>query len=146
MAVTETWTTRDRPILEAIVVAEQNGVLKLRPQALVKTTGLDEDQVQLGLKALVQAGYIGGRQGQGTRQLVLDDIRPLERARREVGQWPSGDATRTFLEMLEKQIAVESDPVQKSGLQKFLVAAKEVGQDVLTSVLTSVVKQTTGLS
>lgn len=89
--VTRTWEEREQRLLEAIATAEEEG-REARADELDSPTGLSPQQVQQGLRALYDAGYVDGIDvtAQGDTFDLLN-IRLLERGRRAVGQWPSED-------------------------------------------------------
>jgi hypothetical protein len=74
----------------------------------------------------------------------LLEIELLEPGLREVGVWPN-DPYQEFVETLQGAIARESDPERRGLLQRMLAISGEVGQSVLTSLLTASVKQTVGV-
>ncbi len=142
---TPTWATRELPILEAIndLTTSDRGP---RWEVVVEATGLPAEGVQLGLRRLFENGWIDGidvttNDGGGFELL---NIRLLELGLRAVGVWPS-DPYEELERALRDQIDHERDPERRGRLERLLGAAREVGQSVLTSVLTDVVKSSTGL-
>lgn len=110
--IRRTWEERQLPLLQAIARAEEEYDGSRRPLNslgpwLREASGLDDRDVQLGLRALYEADYVSGNEpGINGRMSDLIGIRLLERGRRTVGQWPPE-------------------------------AALGVGRDVLTSVLSA---------
>lgn len=142
---TPTWATRELPLLEAI----DSGATSMggpRWEDLVTATGLPASEVQLALRRLYDNGWIDGFDvtSMGPTGFELMEIRLLEPALRAVGVWPS-DPYEELVRALRDQINRETDPEQKNRLERLLQAAVEVGQSVLTSVVTDVVKRTAGL-
>lgn len=133
--VTRTWEEREQRLLEAIATAEEEG-REARADELDSPTGLSPQQVQQGLRALYDAGYVDGIDvtAQGDTFDLLN-IRLLERGRRAVGQWPSEDQYAALLEVLETQIAASQDPEQRTKLERLRDAAIGLGQGMLATVL-----------
>lgn len=102
--------------------------------------------MQLGLRALYEAGYIAGNpQGMSQRIFDLVEIRLLERGRRVVGQRPPEDQYDAFVAVLEQQIAEAESDEERTRLERMRDVALGVGQDVVASVLSAWVRQFGGL-
>jgi hypothetical protein len=141
--VRRTWEDRELVLLEAIAIAEQELEEPLVSYALPERTGLDDIEVQRGLRALFEAGFIGGTQGGINQRLFdLENIRLLERGRRTVGQWPPENQFDSFVEVLNERIVSADSDEERSKLERI---RDTVGRDVLTSVLSSWARQVGGL-
>jgi hypothetical protein len=133
--VTRTWEDREQRLLEAIGAAEEEG-REARADKLNSPTGLTQDQVERGLQALHDAGYIEGIDVTAQGDIFdLLNIRLLERGRRAVGQWPAEDQYAALLEVLEAQIAASQDPEQRTKLERLREAAIGLGQGMLATIL-----------
>ena len=138
-----TWETREQPILEALAEREASGVRVYLSSDVGASIGLTEIDTEIGFLGLEEDRYLTA----GPKRLmggVMINPRLLGKGRRAVGQWPA-DPYEELLRALRDQIAREADPQTRSRLQGIVEALGEVGQTVLTSVLTDVVKRTAGL-
>lgn len=136
---------RELRLLEAIARAEEDHAgepLHSLDSRLGDATGLPDDEVQLGLRALDEAAYIFGN-NPGINQRIFDliDIRLLEKGRRTVGQWPPEDQYDAFVAVLDQQIASAPTEEERSRLERMRDVALGMGRDVLTSVLAAWAKQ-----
>lgn len=147
--IRRTWEDREQVLLEAIARAEdeEDGEpLHSLDSRLQDATGLTDRDVQLGLRALYEAGYIAGNTP-GINQRIFDmiGIRLLEKGRRKVGQWPPEDQYDAFLAVLEQRIASASSEEERGRLEQMRDVALGVGRDVLASVLSAWARQVGGL-
>jgi len=131
-----TWTTRERPILEAVRAAEEagedlsgaaRGAMPDAPIALYGRT----------IQSLAADDYLDASvrfQGNGEPYLVIvTGLAP--RGRRAIGQWPSEDVGAELERVLTEQIAGEHDPERKSRLERLRATVADVGLDIMKSVL-----------
>lgn len=145
----ETWSWREQPLLEYATELERTGELaRLKPRAHVfaDALGLQEDDVTLGLGALIDARYIVAvdtRAGGGKRIIRVTGL--TEKARRATGQWPSADPFSSLVQLLEARIADTADPEVKSKLRAFRDAVLGIGSGVATSVLAELIKRQAGI-
>lgn len=87
--MTDTWTTRDLPVLRAAIeLYEQDGGGGVAPSAIAARLRIDEETVQRSLDAL-SPYFEGGLRGDDQ---VVSTGRPTSEARRAVGAWPSPEA------------------------------------------------------
>lgn len=144
--VRQTWEERELVLLKAIARFEQEAGEELNSWQLAELTGLEPRDVEVGLHALYDAGYITGTDASGFDQAFgLMAIRLEERGRRAVGQWPPEDQFDAFVAVLEQRIAEASTDEERSRLERVRDAALGVGRDVLTSVLSAWARQVGGL-
>jgi hypothetical protein len=136
----ESWTTVERPILEAVRRAELAGedVDNAARQAVPDVA----DQVyaqtiyslgQEGCLAITSAAMGGGL-------LFVTVLHLLPKGRRAIGQWPSGDLGSMFVDELQRQIDAEPNEERKSKLRAVLVAVHNYGQDFAADVLAKMLK------
>ncbi len=88
----ETWTSRDLPVLTAIVEVFERTSRVMRPDEIVQQSGLGADQVEAALRALEgDPAFISKieRRASGGISLVG---RPTGHARRAVGAWPTPES------------------------------------------------------
>jgi hypothetical protein len=117
----ETWSSRDLPVLDAVVqlLEESPGGLLLGEQ-VVKRTGMDPADVERAVWALNPDYVILGHQlaaEGGISTQVVDGV--TAEARRIVGQWPTAES---LIDRLATGIAQsaeqETDPEQKRRLRE----------------------------
>jgi DNA-binding MarR family transcriptional regulator len=143
--VRQTWEEREQPILEAIYDAEESGHQSDLAE-IAAATSLDPAIVQRSARDLLDANFINGAHlMMGGGVFEMSNIRLLERGRRAIGQWPSQDPFDNLMHLLEAKIATEKDPEKRSKLERFAGQVGEVGKDIVTGVLTALVRQTAGL-
>jgi hypothetical protein len=63
-----------------------------------------------------------------------------------VGRWPSQDPYEGLIQYLKRAASEADDPERAAALKKVLGTIGEVGQGVLTSVLTGYVKGMAGMA
>jgi DNA-binding MarR family transcriptional regulator len=129
------WNERAVPVLEAVYRAEENGD-RPDPDEIAAEIGLEPDVTSRTVAALVEADYLRGIEATSLADkfdrymaLVL-----LERGRRAIGQWPPGPGD-AFLVSLDRLIAAETDPDERSRLAKLRSAAADVGKQVLAGAI-----------
>ena len=147
-SVRRTWEPRELVLLDAIAKAEEEDGEPLHSlnSRLRDRTGLTDQDVQLGLRALHEAGYIAGTEQRfSSRVYDLVNIRLLERGRRLVGQWPADDQYREFVAVIEQHIADAATDEDRSRLERIKDVALGVGREVLTSVLSERARRQAGL-
>lgn len=105
----ETWTTRDLPVLRAIVdlYEEDEDDGAIRPWAIQQRTGFDEVTVQKALRALNRQPYFDDAEIIGSGEIWMVGA-PTAEALRVVGQWPSPEVLLNRL-IAELQRAAEDD-------------------------------------
>jgi DNA-binding MarR family transcriptional regulator len=143
--VREDWFRRDRRILEIVDATELSKATGLRLSGVAEQLGLEHDDVVRGIDALGEAGYITFRsRGRDSVGQVVFLPKLRERARRELGLWPA-NSFDALVAALETRIAAEVEPAAKSKLEHLLGEVKAIGRDVLTDVITAVIKSSAGL-
>jgi DNA-binding MarR family transcriptional regulator len=135
MRAESTWNEREAPILEAIWAAEEVGE-RPGPEQLADLVGLDVTVVARAVTALVDAKYVAGAEDSSLadRFAQYNALWLLERGRRAIGQWPPGPGD-AFLVTLNRLIAAETDPEERSRLAKLRDAAADVGKQVLAGAI-----------
>jgi hypothetical protein len=144
-----TWFERELPVLEAIYRAEEeeddHGFSALTVDGVAERTSLDIGQTRRTVRGLAEAGFITGNNASTLGGWDLMGIRLLERGRRAIGQWPTDDLYDELVELLQTQIAEETDPDRQSRLKRLLGAVTDVGKDVAGSVLAAWFREMVGL-
>jgi len=143
------WDERELPILEAIAgLEDDSGENVERIDTLVDLTGLERGDVVLGLRALVNAGYVDAIDASGpmvgNEGAEFLDIGLLERGRRAVGQWPSEDAGDDLLELIRQRAEGAATEEERSRLRRLLEAGKAVGGRTLTEIVVAYAKHYAG--
>ncbi len=144
--VVDTWTERELPILQEVVEGEGKGDLNVG--ALAERLSLERHQVILGVRALYEARYVEAYPVEVAEELLPTDymdIRPLERGRRAVGQWPSEDPFDDFVAVVERMIEREPDEGRRSRLERLREALLSLGQGVGGGLLLEFLKGRLGL-
>jgi hypothetical protein len=137
----DTWTTRDLPVLTAIVSMTDEGEDYITPVQIAERTGLDERTVNISLFALAAERDRpffqwddGTAMGSETREMV-DVSDPTGRAREAVGAWPTPESLAQSIVDALKQAADDEPDETKKG--KLLDAAQRLTESVVGGVLTA---------
>ena len=142
--VDSTWTTRELPILEAVIAAQERG----DDVNAAARTAVDIDGKLYGevVDSLRLDGYLDAIvQRNGAHRIFAAVIQgPLPRARRAVGQWPSEDAGTELVRVLEDRMA-DATPEERSKLERARDALQSLGGKLLTSIAIEYVKRETSL-
>jgi hypothetical protein len=146
--VFETWTTMAVPLLEKLLCGE-DGDLKVVSGGLLQQCNEDVT-IRRTLAALIEDGFVGGAtvrwaMGSGDPRIIADVLRLTPKGRRAVGDWPSGQSGDMMIRALEATITNLPEGETKKHMRDLLVAAREVGTEVLTGVITNVFKSAMGL-
>jgi hypothetical protein len=146
--VEETWTTTAIPLLEQVLHGEE--VDPGAATSALLTQPNTDGRTRRTLAALIEDGYIAGASvhwglGHGEPQIIADVLRLTPKGRRAVGQWPSGQAGDVLIHTLEGALLQLPEGETKTRVRDLLRAAREVGTEVLTGVVASLVKSTMGL-
>jgi hypothetical protein len=139
-----TWEARELQLLEAIAESEREHDENVGNAALAERTGLPDEEVEWGLKALHEADppFITGIEAGGLSELL--GIRLRERGRRVVGQWPTENAAEALIALIREREEDESDPVEKTRLARFAEAVGNVGRETATQLVIAAAKQAAG--
>jgi hypothetical protein len=136
------------PLLEQVLAGEE-GDASAATSAVLASANQDGAQHRT-LAALLEDGYMTGATphwplGSPRPVIVADVLRLTPKGRRAVGQWPSGQTGNVLIQVLETTVMQMPEGEAKSRLHAFLEAAQQVGTDVLSQVVTNVIKSATGL-
>ncbi|MHB8245761.1 MAG: hypothetical protein ACYDGN_10500 [Acidimicrobiales bacterium] len=82
--------------------------------------------------------------GAGRPTIAADVIRLTPKGRRAIGQWPFGDTGELLLRALEDATQRLPEGETKSRMRSLLKIAREIGTNVLTGVMTNVIKGSMG--
>jgi DNA-binding PadR family transcriptional regulator len=143
--VTDLWEARDRPLLEAIARADEEGHAVERVEMLFGTDEIGDGQVIRGLKALYQDGLITGIEASSFSGFELLEIELTGEGRRAIGQWPQGNPYADLLHLLEAEAARSTDPEQRSRLQEVIDAFKRLGEGVAANIIATWIQRQSGI-
>jgi hypothetical protein len=119
--MTDTWATRDLPVLRAAVELYDEQGRPPRSTDLERVTGFDKETVQRALRALYSEPFFEpGVESSGNRIIFVGN--PTSSALRVVGQWPSPEV------QLERLVAAfEAVAADESRPEEERSRAKQVG-------------------
>lgn len=142
----ETWTSRDLPVLTAIVeVFERTGRV-MSPNEIVEQSGLDADQVETALRALEgEPPLITKLERRNSGGIGLVG-KPTGHARRAVGAWPTpeGIADR-LIGALDEAADREPDPELKGWLRKTAAYLGNAGRDLAVEIGATAINRQMGM-
>ncbi|REF00363.1 hypothetical protein [Thermomonospora umbrina] len=139
----ETWTSRDGPVLTAIVDLADEGRVHVSPHDVAERTGFDLRTVELALAALASESppffQFTDCTGFGDDIRTIDNIRDVSgHARRTVGTWPTPEVLADRLVAGLQQAADNAEDEEEAGrLRRAGQAVSGLGRDVLVNVLGS---------
>lgn len=132
----ETWTTRELPILRRILarIDSGDGFIELRTLAS-ELPEIPPEQIRIGIEALEDAGYIDVTFMMG-RPLAGHVDRVHERARRELGTWPTPEGLVAEIVVAFEHAAAQTDePERRTKLQAVADALGGFARDVAVGVV-----------
>lgn len=146
--VNETWTTEAVPLLEAVLAGEIHDPGAVTSE-LLRRCNL-EPTTQRTLAALVEDEYLVGAGvhwpiGRPQPVIVADILRLTPKGRRAVGQWPEGSTGDLLRGALEAALIELPEGEAKSKVRALLDATRQVGTDVLSAIVSNVVRSSMGL-
>jgi hypothetical protein len=134
------------PILRATyALIESNGLAS--GEGVSSALGMAEDDAGAAFRALEAAGYIAAQFGANGLPLLIE---PTEKGLQYCSGWPAPGSSATFmaefLSAIEARANAAATPNQERGrLQRFRLAAQDVGQGLLTEIAAKVIEHKTGL-
>lgn len=141
-----TWETRDLPVLRAIVrLCDLHG--DIGPETLARDTGLDEDTVQVALRALraETPPFFRASVSAGDEVNWVDT--PTGHARRAVGSWPQpGEWAEQVVTALTEIAEREPDEKERGKLRTAAAAFGGLSKSVIAEVTATVITRGAGLS
>lgn len=141
------WADRDLPVLISVAktLDADPGRIFLA-QTVVDATGLEKQSVVSALVALNGVYIIGEPHvawGHGVAEFVTSGL--TERGRRTAGLWPDGDTVDSLIDALHQAEEATDDPEEKTLLRRAAGAIGSVSRDVITDVMTAVIRSQTGI-
>lgn len=135
--MTDTWTHRDLPVLEAIVtLADQNGGGGVTKWQILNETGMDPATVDTALIALrgENPPFFTARTMANGSIWYVSNV--TGHARRAVRAWPTPDSLADVLRAaLEQAEANEPDPEKRGRLRALGTWLAEGGRDIVTGII-----------
>jgi hypothetical protein len=140
--VAETWTARELPILAASLRRLDSGEDFPDLEEIRREVGLTPAQLHAGIKALegafppyVEVTILGGWSDDQASGFVTG---VSERARRELGSWPTPTSVvDQIVESLAAAADAETEPERKGRLKSAAEALGGVARDVAVAVLSA---------
>jgi hypothetical protein len=140
------WADRDLPVLVSVAKAvEANPGRVLQVKDVAGDTGLEWDAVLSALIAL-DGIYIVGKPVKSmgpTLDFIASGI--TERGRRAAGLWPDGETADALIDALRQAEEATDDPEEKTLIGRAAGALGSVSRDVITDVMTAVIRSQTGI-
>jgi hypothetical protein len=139
--VPSTWNNRDLPILRAALQRSDAGDTFPSLELIRNDIGLDVLQMRIGLAALEGASppyltYKLMAAGSGVTHGFVESV--SERARRELGSWPtSSSIVESLVAALDAKAASEPDATKKSLLRTAAETLSGIAHDVAVAVITA---------
>jgi hypothetical protein len=138
---TETWVSRDKPLLQTIVALFDSGAAQVTSQDLVTATGQSYEQLRPALRALAfedppffhfkDHSSLGDR---GTNVSRILDV--TGHGRRAAGTWPTPeDIADRIIEAFEQAAENAPDEEEAGRLRRAGQAVAGVGRDVLVNLI-----------
>src|SRR5581483_9261812 len=136
----ETWTTRELPILRHVTARLDSGAQEIGFGEIREALGLEVQEIQLGVHALEDAEppYLRARwqpvgMGRSTSGMVMF---VTERARRELGTWPTAEGLVSELAEALRQAADRApESEEKSKMRSAAEALSGFARDVAVAVV-----------
>jgi hypothetical protein len=143
----DTWTTRDLPVLLAIVEGFDDGGRSPGPKQIQEITGLEPETVQRALRALgsEQPSFLAEVKGSWGKQIIMVGA-PTGHARRAVGAWPTAEVLADRLVAAMNDAAdSEADDEQKGLLRKAASFLGSAGRDIVVGVAATALNKQMGM-
>lgn len=133
----ETWTTRDLPVLRAIVDHYEETDDPVHMRDIELRTGFDEDTVQRALRKLdTRPSFLDDVTGSAQGTIVYVGA-PTHEALRVAGAWPSPDnVLERLIAALEEAADDEDRPDdQRSKLKQLALGIRSVGYQIAVGAI-----------
>lgn len=143
----DTWTTRDLPVLRAIVEIYEETGEAVRPSRIVEYTDLDKDTVQAALRALhsEEPPFVTTMRRRGAGGYILVGS-PTGHARRAVGAWPTAESIAdNLIHALDEAAARESNEERRGFLGKAAAYLGNAGRDLAVEIGATAINRQMGM-
>jgi hypothetical protein len=146
--MTDTWTSRELPVLRAIVTTYDETGRPILPNQIEAASGLDPDTVQQALRALKHEDppFVASMEYGGSGIEIGLVGPPTGHARRAVGAWPTAEALADRLvAALDSAADQETNEDRKGWLKKTAMYLGGAGRDLAVEVLATTLSKQTGI-
>jgi len=146
-AANSTWTSRDLPVLTAIVEVYERTGRVMRPNEIVEQPGVDADHVEAALRALEgeDPPFITKLERRASGGISLIG-KPTGQARRAVGAWPTPESIADRLvAALDEAAEREPDPELKGWLRKTAASLGNAGRDLAVEIGATAINRQMGM-
>ncbi|MDF0532207.1 hypothetical protein P0W64_15015 [Tsukamurella sp. 8F] len=132
----DTWSTRDVPVLRAVVELYEQTGQAVQVGEIARATDFDQDTVQRAIRALMRQPYFEKTQGASGGQIMRVGA-PTGDALRVVGQWPTPEnQLDRLIAAFEAMAEDDSEPKERRSMAKQIGlwlsgAATQVALDAL---------------
>jgi hypothetical protein len=144
LPVTPTWDVEEMPVLLAIRQAELEGKVPCGLEDLLGRDGVSRDTLPLIVDRLYRGGFVEARTHVTSPVVhppMYDGLQLSALARSTIGQWPSAvDDSRALLAVILQLLGTEPNPDKKRKLQRLFDAASDIPADVISSVISGVLR------
>ena len=132
-----TWEWRELPILGEALRRVDAGETSIPVGEIRDAVGLTQEQAWAGVRALADAEYIEVRWGATATASVPAMIEMVkERARRELGSWPSAETIlQSLVDALGEAAERESEPEEKGRLREAAEVIGGAAKDLAVAVI-----------
>ena len=143
----ETWTSRDLPVLRAIVQIYEETGQAMSPNQIESRTGLEMATVQLALRALASEDPpFVTKMSRAMGGMVIFVGPPTGHARRAVGSWPTPESIADRLvTALDEAAEREPDPERKGWLRKTAAYLGHAGRDLAVEIGATAINRQMGM-
>lgn len=143
----DTWTSRNLPVLTAIVEVHERTGRPMHPDEIVQQSGLTADTVGAALRALAteEPPFISDIQRRASGGVALVGT-PTGHARRAVGVWPTAETIADRLVgALDEAAEREPDEERKGFLRKAAAYLGNAGRDLAVEIGATAINRQMGI-
>ena len=145
--MTETWSSRDLPVLRAIVDIYEATGSAMGPDAIASATGFEGGKVPAALRALdsEEPPFVTKLERVMTGDIIFVGA-PTGHARRAIGAWPTPESIADRLvSALDEAAEREPDPERKGWLRKTAGYLGNAGRDLAVEIGATAINRQMGM-
>ena len=145
--MTETWSSRDLPVLRAIVDIYEATGSAMGPDAIESATGFEGGKEQAALRALdsEEPPFVTKLERVMTGDIIFVGA-PTGHARRAIGAWPTPESIADRLvNALDEAAEREPDPERKGWLRKTAGYLGNAGRDLAVEIGATAINRQMGM-
>lgn len=141
------WDRIAIPVLHATLAAEKADRTVHGDELREVVPDVSDREFHFVLASLARERYVEARSWTdgGEPYPEYASVRLGPRGRRAIGDWPSGDAFDVLLSRLDHAIRNAHGPDERGRLERLRTTLLEVGQGVLTRILSDVLTEVAGI-